>query len=342
MPLVPGICTQCGAVLSVDESKECFICPYCNTPFISEKAIHQFNNTYNINAQNVYIQGGGHSDFEIVAGILYQYKGKSRDVIIPSDVCEIKGGSFPHRITSIELPEGLKEIGEATFANCSELKQINIPDSVTTIGSRAFSDCTSLKYVKLPKSLNAIEAGTFENCQNLTDITIPENIVSIGEQAFYNCRSLTNITIPECVKSVGDGAFAKCQNLISITIQADLEGSLGVIFADCNNVTEIKIKGNMKIDSKLNSFPLLQSFQGNEYQSLCIALDNPTSPYFPTVDQSTLGRNFNETLKREIAYNHIGSQFAKEYFRAHKKCIHCGGELATFRGSCIWCGKPME
>lgn len=39
----PALCTQCGAKLLVDESKEAAICEYCGTPFIVEKAIHNYN-----------------------------------------------------------------------------------------------------------------------------------------------------------------------------------------------------------------------------------------------------------------------------------------------------------
>lgn len=46
MPLVPAICTQCGARLEVDPNCEAAICKYCNTPFITEKAINNYNTTY--------------------------------------------------------------------------------------------------------------------------------------------------------------------------------------------------------------------------------------------------------------------------------------------------------
>ena len=40
MPLVPARCTCCGAALTLDPSQEAAVCPYCNTPFIVEKAIN--------------------------------------------------------------------------------------------------------------------------------------------------------------------------------------------------------------------------------------------------------------------------------------------------------------
>ncbi len=45
MPLVPAKCTQCGASLTVDPSKEAAICPYCNQAYIVEKAINYYNTT---------------------------------------------------------------------------------------------------------------------------------------------------------------------------------------------------------------------------------------------------------------------------------------------------------
>lgn len=41
--LVPAVCTQCGASLEVDPSQEAAVCRYCNTPFIVEKAIRNYN-----------------------------------------------------------------------------------------------------------------------------------------------------------------------------------------------------------------------------------------------------------------------------------------------------------
>ncbi|MCR5151513.1 MAG: hypothetical protein K6B52_09880 [Clostridiales bacterium] len=60
MPLVKAQCTNCGGTLEVDNSKEAAVCPFCNTPYIVEKAINNYttNVTNNIQAQNVTIIGG--------------------------------------------------------------------------------------------------------------------------------------------------------------------------------------------------------------------------------------------------------------------------------------------
>ncbi len=59
MGLVAAKCTQCGANIEVDDSKDAGICKYCGTAFITEKAITNYNTyvTNNFAGANVVIQG---------------------------------------------------------------------------------------------------------------------------------------------------------------------------------------------------------------------------------------------------------------------------------------------
>lgn len=41
MPFVQAKCTNCGANLEVDNSRDAAICPYCHTPYVVEKAINK-------------------------------------------------------------------------------------------------------------------------------------------------------------------------------------------------------------------------------------------------------------------------------------------------------------
>ena len=54
MSLVPGVCTQCGAKLEVDPSKEAAVCGFCGTPFITEKVINNYNTTNVTNIGNLH------------------------------------------------------------------------------------------------------------------------------------------------------------------------------------------------------------------------------------------------------------------------------------------------
>lgn len=58
--LVPAICTQCGAQITVDSQKEAAICACCGTAFIVSKAIEKYNiSSYgDIHIENAVIQNG--------------------------------------------------------------------------------------------------------------------------------------------------------------------------------------------------------------------------------------------------------------------------------------------
>ena len=59
MSLVPAKCPECGGNVVVDNEKEAWVCDFCKTPFIVEKAVNNFNTinnvTNNINANVVNI-----------------------------------------------------------------------------------------------------------------------------------------------------------------------------------------------------------------------------------------------------------------------------------------------
>lgn len=66
MPLVNAKCTNCGAPLQVDNIKEAAICPFCNSAYIVEKAIQNYNYyvTQNIKANNVNVTAKGDAEKE--------------------------------------------------------------------------------------------------------------------------------------------------------------------------------------------------------------------------------------------------------------------------------------
>ena len=43
MGFIPAKCTQCGAEITVDDTKDAGICKYCGTAFVTEKAINNYN-----------------------------------------------------------------------------------------------------------------------------------------------------------------------------------------------------------------------------------------------------------------------------------------------------------
>ena len=66
----------------------------------------------------------------------------------------------------IELPAGLKEIGDFAFARCTKLTELHLPASVEKIGYRSFANCFSLEKVDL-LSFPTIDDTAFDNCDKL-------------------------------------------------------------------------------------------------------------------------------------------------------------------------------
>ncbi len=64
---------------------------------------------------------------------------------------------------SLELKEGIVEIGSSAFYNCG-FSHVTIPNSVQTIQSNAFENCNDLERVELGTGLTYMGVGVFGNC----------------------------------------------------------------------------------------------------------------------------------------------------------------------------------
>lgn len=200
MNLVPGICTQCGATLSVDKEKDAMVCPYCDTPFVVEKAIVNFTGAYNIvnniAAENVYFQSDK-KDFEIEAGILKKYVGENRDVVVPSSVSAIGQKAFEHmNIRNVKLSEGVEAIYGSAF-QFSKMSNIELPSSLSKIVYRAFWGCSELKEITIPSNVNHIGENAFGYCFNLETIVFEKHPSDIRIEAdvFKETPRLVNIVV---------------------------------------------------------------------------------------------------------------------------------------------------
>lgn len=234
MPLVQAKCTNCGANLEIDNTKDAAICPYCGTAFIVEKAINNYNTTNQIHAGTVNIYGGNSADFVIRGGVLEKYNGAATEVVVPNSVKIIGCEAFLNciGITSVVLPDSVREIRDGSyergaFAGCTTLISIVIPNSVQKIGSLAFKDCKSLTSVTIPDSVQTIGVRSFDGCGSLTSVNIPDSVQTIGWGAFSGCSSLTSVSIPSSVKRIDESAFEGCTALRKVKIDGNPEISSG-------------------------------------------------------------------------------------------------------------------
>ena len=148
-------------------------------------------------------------------------------------------------ITSVVIGDGVTNIGNDAFEDCTNLTTVTIPTSVTSIGDRAFYQCTNLTTGTIPASVTSIGYRAFFECKGLTSITFPASGTSIGNEAFMGCDNLESVTFPvgSQLTSIGDFAFGGTMNnskLTSVIIPVASLDTYGEN-AFANNPTELKI-----------------------------------------------------------------------------------------------------
>ena len=97
--LIAAKCTNCGAAIEVDDSKEAGICKFCGTAFITEKVIQNYNynidnrTTVNNNIETAYIQNG--DSFEELF-VKYQSMIKIQNIDMAMKIVDQMYNKFPH------------------------------------------------------------------------------------------------------------------------------------------------------------------------------------------------------------------------------------------------------
>ena len=112
----------------------------------------------------------------------------------------------------VVIPDGITEIADYAFENCTELRSVQFPESLTRIGESAFEK-TGLTELVIPPNVTEIGLGAFMFCENLTSITLPVDLRRIGTEAFYGCVNLETVIIPAEVEEIADNAFDSCSSL---------------------------------------------------------------------------------------------------------------------------------
>lgn len=73
------------------------------------------------------------------------------------------------------------------------IKSVIIGDGVTNIVNNAFADCSALTEISIPNSVSKIELAAFSDCSALESVSIPGSVKSIGENAFADCTALKDV-----------------------------------------------------------------------------------------------------------------------------------------------------
>ena len=148
-------------------------------------------------------------------------------------------------------------IGETSFYGCTGITSVTIPDGVKEISLNAFGNCRNITTVYLNSndvvSLNRTDGEWLENGRKESNLlsrifgsqvnsyVLGDRVTSIGERAFAKCSNLASINIPEKVNSIGTGAFTNCVNLTSINIPDKVRNIGADAFLNCSGITSVKI-----------------------------------------------------------------------------------------------------
>lgn len=379
---VQGKCYKCGGFLAVDESQDASVCPFCNKPFIVQKAIISYKETA-LPAEEIKMPSYGcDGDFVIERSMLVRYNGyTNKDIRIPDGITAIGENAFQgmSNIESVYIPEGVERIGAGAFSGCKNITYVHIPDGVETIDRDCFNGCVRLKTIEFPDSVKNIEAGAlagcisleavnippmtellpwriFEGCTSLKTLTIPENVKTIEDYACADCTALENVVF-ECLHSetgnsggiirIGMNAFRNCLSLRTLTIPETVKFIGNQAFRGCSSIEEITIPKSVKA-----IYPL--AFAD------CSGLKNVTFAGDTELYHGSNPYNYEQNAATflecpdlmVISYSKLQKNYwaFPAYFNAQEsdniengRCRHCGGEFkGLFEKVCSVCKMPKD
>ena len=177
---------------------------------------------------------GASSYYDIFDGCLYKDTTISFGEEPRKDLVACPAGK-----TEVRFLEGVEAIWGSVFAK-SKLTSVEIPDTVTEIGSGAFDCCSALTKVILPPNLSEVSSYLFRST-GITEIKIPETVNNIGSYAFDGCTGLKTVTIPGKALAVWNEAFRGCTGLESVYLQEGVDRIDSRAFEGCTSLKTLVI-----------------------------------------------------------------------------------------------------
>lgn len=178
------------------------------------------------------------STLKMIDNYAFMYCTKLEKVVIPNSVETLGNSSFEQcfSLKELTLSSLLTEIPNDAFRQTA-ITSLNIPDGIKKIGNRAFYSCKDLEEVAFPEDLQEIGNSSFNWCSKIEELVIPKKVTRIYNSAFSNCYSLQTVTITG--NTIMDNwAFAWCSNLSTFIFpdgytDDDLNGN---IFDGCESL----------------------------------------------------------------------------------------------------------
>lgn len=132
-------------------------------------------------------------------------------LILPDSLREIGGGSCTSslHINNLDIPSGVTSIEDSAFSH-NYIGSTYLPRGLQTLGDHAFFDCsgfTTINSDMIPPNITTIPLGCFGSCNDVTTVDIPEGVTEINANAFEGLPKLKSLTLPQSLTRINDGAF---------------------------------------------------------------------------------------------------------------------------------------
>lgn len=164
---------------------------------------------------------------------------------------------------SLTLAEDVKFIGEAAFANCTNLKSVDFENEEMVLYKDAFHGCSRLKTVAFEKIVDMLDYA-FMGCEKLTTVNLTNTKLGcVGSEAFSGCSSLEDVTISITDKNceaaqlngIGQHIFGEGDSFAGtafvLTFQLNMNKSnmmtISSGFYDSNRIREVRFEGDGEV-----------------------------------------------------------------------------------------------
>ena len=206
--------------------------------------------------------------------VITSYNGKGGNIAIPAKIQGVQItlierhfsgtvylGVFGENVTGVQLPVGLTVIGDSAFEK-SGISTVIIPNTVREIRASAFRDCKNLESISIPDSVT-IGDGILQG-SGIKSFTFPARLIAMKRipRLMFSGSSLEKIVIPEGIVTIEEVAFSDCKNLTSVTLPSTIKSIDGYAFASCTSLTEVIIPENVTSISFEVSYFGHESFSG--------------------------------------------------------------------------------
>ena len=147
--------------------------------------------------------------YSFISGGVEHWTDYAQDDALPASC--LKGKKT---LTSFVFPDVLKRINPGAFDGAGLTGSLNIPEGVVEIGELAFANNDFTGILTLPSTLKKIDCWAFRECCFICSLNLPDGIEEIGDYCFYNCRNLYGkLILPSHLKKMGSRAFDGCAGL---------------------------------------------------------------------------------------------------------------------------------